>query len=297
MKKIISIFLVLCALLSLSACGSSQSSSSVEATEQATQTPAPTVTPKPTPKVTPKPTPKVTPHTHTFGTGTITKEATCGKDGTRKYTCSCGYSYTDTIDATGYHDWTDATCAKPKTCKVCGETRGSKSSYHDWEYATCTKPKTCKVCGKTEGKADGHYYYSDGKCSCGAINPALANTSLSLPSLPKTVTYYGYGNKKYSSVEVTNIKSEIGCNNDGYINIKVYFSGTKTYDYQGSGQSSSCKIGWKLYGSDGSVIEDGTFYSPAVKVGESFSNKDCTVLYSSEKCTAGQYRLELLDIN
>lgn len=32
---------------------------------------------------------------------------------------------------------------------------------HDWLEATCTEPKTCKLCGKTEGEALGHDYVSE----------------------------------------------------------------------------------------------------------------------------------------
>jgi uncharacterized repeat protein (TIGR02543 family) len=41
-------------------------------------------------------------HTHSY-TKSITKAATCTSDGTAKYTCSCGTSYTETIKATGHN--------------------------------------------------------------------------------------------------------------------------------------------------------------------------------------------------
>ncbi len=53
------------------------------------------------------------------------------------------------------HEWEEATCKKPKTCSICGETEG-KPADHEWEEATCEKPKTCKVCHKTEGEPLGH---------------------------------------------------------------------------------------------------------------------------------------------
>lgn len=79
------------------------------------------------------------------------------------------------------HIWEPATCEKPETCKICGETRGDVlehdfeydayteqqicsscgKSYceiegHTWQDATCTDPKTCTLCGATEGSARGH---------------------------------------------------------------------------------------------------------------------------------------------
>ena len=53
------------------------------------------------------------------------------------------------------HEWEDATCIHPKTCKLCGKTEGELAE-HNWEPATCTEPKTCQICGKTEGTAAGH---------------------------------------------------------------------------------------------------------------------------------------------
>ena len=53
------------------------------------------------------------------------------------------------------HEWEEATCAAPKTCKTCGETEGEPLG-HKWTEATCTEPKTCSVCGETEGTSAGH---------------------------------------------------------------------------------------------------------------------------------------------
>lgn len=53
------------------------------------------------------------------------------------------------------HQWQDATCIDPKTCKDCKTTEGEAAG-HTWEEATCTDAKTCKVCKETEGEALGH---------------------------------------------------------------------------------------------------------------------------------------------
>ncbi len=57
------------------------------------------------------------------------------------------------------HDWADATCTEPKTCKRegCGVTEGEALG-HTWVEATCVLPKTCSVCKETEGEALGHKY-------------------------------------------------------------------------------------------------------------------------------------------
>lgn len=55
------------------------------------------------------------------------------------------------------HDWQEATCETPRTCKLCGETEGEPLG-HQWVEATCETAKTCSVCGKTEGEPLGHQW-------------------------------------------------------------------------------------------------------------------------------------------
>ena len=74
----------------------------------------------------------------------------------------------------------EATCEKPKTCRICGVTEGEAKEHvwkdtctgsrvcsvcgatesvlcdQDWRDATCTEPKTCGICGETSGSAIGH---------------------------------------------------------------------------------------------------------------------------------------------
>lgn len=61
------------------------------------------------------------------------------------------------------HEWEEATCTTPRTCKVGGETEGDELG-HKWVDATCTTPKTCSVCAATEGKALGHTWI-DATCT------------------------------------------------------------------------------------------------------------------------------------
>ena len=56
-------------------------------------------------------------------------------------------------DSACEHQWEEANCARPKTCKLCGETDGEPTDKHKWEEATTEAPKTCSVCRKTEGDA------------------------------------------------------------------------------------------------------------------------------------------------
>ncbi len=215
-------------------------------------------------------------HTHAYFSS-VTKESTCAENGVRTYKCSCGHSYTEPIE---------------------------KKTYHNWEYATCASPKKCKVCGITEGNPLEHDYRSyDGyKCSkCGKVDPTVQSTldqcSLQLPTLPKAINYYSYSGKLQSQVNVTQITYKFEYYDNGNVILTAKFAGTKTYDTKGAGQSSECRIGWKLYDPDGNVFRAGTFFSPSVAMGESFVNQEEDLIYNFEAAKPGKYRLEILDVN
>ncbi|MBO4901437.1 MAG: WG repeat-containing protein [Lachnospiraceae bacterium] len=72
------------------------------------------------------------------------EEATCDKPKTCK---TCGETEGEALG----HDIIEATCEEPMTCRRCGKKKGQALG-HDWEEATCEAPKTCKRCGKTEGE-------------------------------------------------------------------------------------------------------------------------------------------------
>ena len=61
------------------------------------------------------------------------------------------------------HEWIDATCTTPRTCKKCGVTAGNPNK-HNYAPATCEKPQTCRNCGATTGSPLGHNYGADGYC-------------------------------------------------------------------------------------------------------------------------------------
>ena len=57
-------------------------------------------------------------HSHNWGTGSVTRLATCGAEGVLTYTCSCGQTKTATIPATGQHALT--TDGSTVSCPICG---------------------------------------------------------------------------------------------------------------------------------------------------------------------------------
>lgn len=117
------------------------------------------------------------PHTCSFGDWTVVTDATCTEAGSKERVCSCGEKQTESIAAKG-HDWNDANCQNPKTCKVCYATEGNPVPHTYTEEVTsadalksaasCTSPavyyKSC-VCGKvgdtdtfTNGGTTAHSY-------------------------------------------------------------------------------------------------------------------------------------------
>lgn len=79
MKKFL-MLLAVCMLLGLTACGEGEESNP---TSSATAT---------------------KPHAHDYNSE-VTSAATCDKEGVKTFTCACGDTYTEKIDATGEHTW------------------------------------------------------------------------------------------------------------------------------------------------------------------------------------------------
>lgn len=82
------------------------------------------------------------------------------------------------------HDYADATCDKPQTCKKCGYEYG-KPSKHNYAAATCEKPETCRNCGATKGSALGHSGIPCSRKGC-PLNPNTGAPVVSSTHPPKT---------------------------------------------------------------------------------------------------------------
>ena len=67
-----------------------------------------------------------------------------------------------TISTEHTHDWLEATCTAPRTCKICGETTG-ETAQHQWNRTTCTAPYTCTLCNASSGE-EGTHVISEGVC-------------------------------------------------------------------------------------------------------------------------------------
>ncbi len=111
-------------------------------------------------------------------------------------------------------------------------------------------------------------HFSFNESTLSVENLPVMETTVNIPVLPKIIYDYAWDNDVTSKVKITEITYEVNGNS-----LDIYFTGEKTYDVEGNKYSRSCKVGWKLYDSDGYIVESGIFYSPQIVVGEKFRNE------------------------
>ncbi len=133
------------------------------------------------------------------------------------------------------HQWVEADCLYPKTCRLCGDTTGEALGHtevidesvdstctetgltqgkhcslcgkvlvaqeetsalgHKWNMPTCTTPKTCPVCKTTEGEPYGHTF-ENGECvDCNEEDPDFV--SLTLKSTTYNINLTDYSDVAY----------------------------------------------------------------------------------------------------
>ncbi len=142
MKKIITMSLVFCMLLSYTACGCSHNYES-----------------------------KITKNSTCKETGITTYTCTI-----------CNHSYTEEIEKLSSHNYStqvtkEATCKETGittyTCTVCEDTYNksiAKTNNHTYSLATCTKPKECIICGTSSGSININAHSGLHKCDLCHIN-------------------------------------------------------------------------------------------------------------------------------
>ena len=215
------------------------------------------------------------PHLHYWIGWEMTKEATCTTNGIKTKFCDCGYNEVTTIYARGYHEYGKWTTTTAPTCTSDG-----------------LEVRVCE-CGKTETRtitASHSYVYGIcSKCNRGLIN-------IILPETPITVHDFYYNGSidqtcKITDIHITSISKEY----NGTYEIRFSWSGEKTYDDDGNNYSSSVKLGYKLYDSDGYVVKSGSASSVGVCVGEKFRNQE--IEWNYENLDPNEtYTLEILNL-
>lgn len=230
-------------------------------------------------------------HYHIYNTAAKTVAPTCTAEGYTSNVCMiCKQTIKSNSKKALGHSWKAATCTAPKTCTRCGAKEGSALG-HDYTEATCTEPTKCTRCGVTYGSALGHNYnlWPDSRCTrCGVLPEA----NIILPETPITISAYSWDTKQTSTTINSFTIEQTYYSYLNEIGIKVYFSGECIYNKKGAGQSTSMQIGWKVYDSEGYVVDSGTEYSDSVAMGEKYRD----YIYFNG-VPDKSYRLELLDVN
>lgn len=99
---------------------------------------------------------------HIFDEGTIISEPTCIDKGVKRFNCSeCSQYKDETINPLG-HDWKEATCTAPKTCKRCQATEGEPIEHSFGDYISDENGhwKQCSECGTDETCPLGDYEFT-----------------------------------------------------------------------------------------------------------------------------------------
>ena len=69
------------------------------------------------------------------------------------------------------HILSDYNCVSGGRCFICGVDTAPSKLLHDFAEATCTAPKTCKLCKLVKGEALGHDFSGDNCPRCGTASP------------------------------------------------------------------------------------------------------------------------------
>lgn len=99
---------------------------------------------------------------HIFDEGTIISEPTCIDKGVKRFNCSeCSQYKDEPINPLG-HDWKEATCTAPKTCKRCQATEGEPIEHSFGDYISDENGhwKQCSECGTDDTCPLGDYEFT-----------------------------------------------------------------------------------------------------------------------------------------
>lgn len=172
-------------------------------------------------------------------------------------------------------------------CNRCGETRScdEADAEHEYKNAVCGKENTCVKCGEKKMLQHELNYSSDTRCK----NCGQDKFTVKLPTLPITVHEYDYSNNIEQSCTIV----QMNVTSSSYSYVDIAFTVKSTYHEKGSNYSAEANFGWKLYDSDGTVIDSGTAYSDGtIKVGEQSKGAFTAFNLTPWK----EYRLEILNL-
>lgn len=218
---------------------------------------------------------------HTWGSGTVTKAATCTEDGTRTYTCSvCGETMTEAISAAGHKYGAFVVTKEPteqedgeKTavCSVCGAKTTEKipanKHNHDnfivTKQPTCTEPgektATCSICGT----------------SWTEVIPAVGHSFKISSSTSPTCTASG--------------RTTYTCTVCGQTKVETDSALGHTYRYSSTTQPTCTTAGSTTYtctrcGHTGTEVLPATGHSYSVETTEPTCTEQGSTIYTCPKC-------------
>ena len=189
-----------------------------------------------------------------------------------------------------------------KQCFVTSKDFGTWTSTFGNRYvATIAIPPEDITVGNTKSGAvyytayqPGYITFSERKITTSEL-PKIELTdmcALELPELPVEIDYNSSSGKLYATTRVIDMSYEFAESGKDEVKLTMKFTGEKVYDEKGEGYSSACQIGWKLYDSEGYVIDSGKCYTSSVEQGEKFKDSE-QVVYNLKP---DNYRLKLIDV-
>lgn len=152
------------------------------------------------------------------------------------------------------HDWRDATCCAPKTCKNCGATEGKKnSSNHEQEAQWTNVDDTThrlyySCCGKWTGKSKSHDWAKDseGHTFCPTCGAGCMHSSTELKDAKDaTCTEEGYTGDRYCTdcgrlVEVGSVIAPLAHSDDSPKDHKCDICGADVGEHKAAEGSHNC---------------------------------------------------------
>ena len=215
----------------------------------------------------------------------IEKTATCTEGGVYTAICDdCGEVVRSSPLSAYGHEFSRGEVE----CNRCGAKRSCEEAYaeHEYENAVCGKENTCVKCGDKKILQHDLDFSSNSSCMyCGE-----KKFSVKLPTLPITVHEYDYSNNIEQSCTIV----QMNVTSYSYSHVEIAFTVKSTYHENGSNYSAYANFGWKLYDSDGTVVDSGTACSDGtIKVGEQ-SKGDFTAFNLK---LWEEYRLEILNLS
>ena len=176
-----------------------------------------------------------------------------------------------------------------------------RSDYSTWKslgnsyIAACVRIYDNQI---QEGATDkGTFYYQvtaeDGskfsEYSLDIDNLPVKQTTITFTELPIVITTFTSTGSTQTKVKITDINYNVYST---YIKLK--FTGEKLYDINGDSYSRSSYVGYKVYDSEGYIIETGTFYTDKLKVGDKFKDDEKNIYF--DVIPGETYTIELLNV-